>query len=244
MFNKKHRNKIIIYITTILLITVIVLTRSGNVIKDAFNMFEEKIFFVKEKNIIIKDSAIDAYINTLKEEINELKGLNKIGYDDYKCINASVIYRDPSYWYDTLTINKGIKDGINKGNMVVTDSGLIGSIKESLDNTSVIHLLTNSNSKNKITVGIKYENNMIYGLISDYDLSKDEITVSQITSDIKYQDNMDVITTGFTNTFIEGILVGNVKRIEDDSNGLSKNAVVKPSADFNNIKYVCVMVNK
>jgi rod shape-determining protein MreC len=242
MFHKNKRNKIIIYILTVVLIIIIILTSSGNVLKDFFNVFGEKIYFVKDNNT--KDSFSNVYNDTLEKQIEELKKLNSISIDNYKCIYSSVIYRDPSYWYNTLTINKGLKDGIKDGYMVLTTSGLIGIIKQSLNNTSNIYLLTNVDSRKKITVGIKYKDNIVYGIISNYDFRTNELIISEITSDIIYEKNMSVVTTGFTNTFKEGMLIGNVKKIEEDNNGLSKKVIVTPSANFNNINYVCVMVKK
>ena len=74
-----------------------------------------------------------------------------------------------------------------------------------------------------------------------YNKYKNELVVSELTTDIKYNDELNVITTNFTNSFKEGIIIGKVKKIEDDTNGLSKNAIITPILNYNDIKYVCVV---
>lgn len=242
---KKIKDEVLIYILLIMLVLVFILTGLSKTMKDFFNVIGEKIYLVKDKNIIIKDDVTKDYINDLESEIKELKSIMKVdNSNEYRCINASVIYREPTYWYNNLTINKGKNDGIKENDMVIDKNGLIGIVGEVLNNSSTITLLTNISNKSKITVGINYEEDIIYGLIGNYDLNKNEIIITEITSDIELTDKMEVYTTSFTNTFKSGISIGKVKEIKEDSKGLSKIAIVKPNADFNNIKYVCVMAEK
>ena len=97
------------------------------------------------------------------------------------------------------------------------------------------------NKDKKITVAISDGETISYGIISSYNKYKNELVVSELTTDIKYNDELNVITTNFTNSFKEGIIIGKVKKIEDDTNGLSKNAIITPILNYNDIKYVCVV---
>ena len=74
---------------------------------------------------------------------------------NYEIYYATVIERNNDYWYDTVTINKGIKDGIEKGMAVVDSYGLVGRITSLSNNTSVVKLITNSNKYNEFSVKIK-----------------------------------------------------------------------------------------
>ena len=107
---------------------------------------------------------------------------------------------------------------------------------------SDVFSLTYVNSKNKTTVAIKYNDEIVYGTISKYDYNKKELIVSEITTNIEYIDNMEVFSLDLNNNNLSGLLIGKVIKIEKDKNNLSKIAVVKPVVDFNSIKYVCVMV--
>ena len=62
-----------------------------------------------------------------------------------------------------------------------------------VEGLSTISLITNINS-NRLTVGITNNEETIYGLISNYDKNKNEITISELTKDINITDELNVIT--------------------------------------------------
>lgn len=220
------------YKILIVLIVLFLLISYKNVLRDNFNMLLG--LFKGNKELVIKDDMTNTYINALENEISNFKKIESMT----NCINGRVIYREPTYWYDTFIINKGALDSISKGDVVINDMGLVGVIKEIYDHTSKVSLITNID--NKITVGITNKEKTIYGIISKYDKSRNELYISELTSSIEGE---DAVTTSFTDTFKEGILVGKVKRTENNSDGLSKVAIVTPTVDYNNINYVCIVNN-
>lgn len=74
----------------------------------------------------------------MKEENNELKSLLELNKsnNDFSFINASVISRNKSYWFNTLTIDKGKKDGIDLDMVVMNNNGLIGIVSKVTNSTS------------------------------------------------------------------------------------------------------------
>lgn len=239
---KKYEIKkyIFLLILTILLIVIFTSTNMVKNISNLYNIIIENILITKDKNMITDDMT-KTYIKDLEKQNNELKSINGIEKEEYSYVNATVIYRNPMFWYDTLTINKGIKDGVKIGDMVINKFGLIGTVIKVFNDSSLISIITNINKDKKITVAISDGETISYGIISSYNKYKNELVVSELTTDIKYNDELNVITTNFTNSFKEGIIIGKVKKIEDDTNGLSKNAIITPILNYNDIKYVCVV---
>lgn len=239
---KKYEIKkyIFLLILTILLIVIFTSTNIVKNISNLYNIIIENILITKDKNMITDDMT-KTYIKDLEKQNNELKSINGIEKEEYGYVNATVIYRNPMFWYDTLTINKGIKDGVKTGDMVINKFGLIGTVIKVFNDSSLISIITNINKDKKITVAISDGETISYGIISSYNKYKNELVVSELTTDIKYNDELNVITTNFTNSFKEGIIIGKVKKIEDDTNGLSKNAIITPILNYNDIKYVCVV---
>lgn len=231
----RKKNKYIYFF--IILIILFIIFQFKYVLKDSFNMFLETIFLRKDEKLIITDDLTNTYIKELESDIKEYKEISNLN----DCINSTIIYRNPEFWYDELTINKGRVDNIKVGSMVINNEGVIGTISNVYDNTSTISLITNIDKNRKITVGITNKDETIYGLISNYDKNKNEIIISELTKDITITDDLSVITTNFTNTFKEGLIIAKVKYIKDDSNGLSKNVIATPVVDYNDIKYVCVI---
>ncbi len=231
-----RKKLIFIFIFLVFFMSIIILKPT---IKGCFNNIINLININKSNKFIIKDTTTSNYIKLLEKDIKEYKYISNLE----NCISSMVLYRNPSIWYDTLVINKGKNDNINLYDTVINNSGLVGIITEVLDNSATVSLITNIDKFKKITIGITSDDDIIYGLISKYDKFKNEIIVSEITKDIKLNDNIYAMTTNLTNNYKEGMVIGKVINVVNDENGLSKNAIIKPVVDYNNINYVCV-INK
>ncbi len=61
-------------------------------------------------------------------------------------ISAEVIGKDPSQWYKTLVIDKGVSEGITKGLAVVVPEGVVGQVIDASDHYAKVLLIIDSNS--------------------------------------------------------------------------------------------------
>lgn len=215
-------------------------TREYNKLKD-----------VNEENDILETSldridAIETENVELRRQIDALKNELNIDYTltDYEYLNATATSRSVGYWYNTITINKGSYNGIKKDMVVINGKGLIGRVIKTSTFTSDVRLITTSETNNKISVHISNGDNNLYGLINNYDYSKNLLEVEGIsnTKDVDIGDF--VYTSGLGGIFPSGILIGSVSEITTDSYDLAKIIKVKPSADFSNINYVSVLKRK
>lgn len=215
-------------------------TREYNKLKD-----------VNEENDILETSldridAIETENVELRRQIDALKNELNIDYTltDYEYLNATVTSRSVGYWYNTITINKGSYNGVKKDMVVINGKGLIGRVIKTSTFTSDVRLITTSETNNKISVHISNGDNNLYGLINNYDYSKNLLEVEGIsnTKDVDIGDF--VYTSGLGGIFPSGILIGSVSEITTDSYDLAKIIKVKPSADFSNINYVSVLKRK
>ena len=60
----------------------------------------------------------------------------------YHPVSADVILRDPTLWYQTLTVDKGSDDGVSLHDPVVGDGALVGEVTEVSPTVSVVTLIT------------------------------------------------------------------------------------------------------
>lgn len=206
---------------------------------------------VQEENEKLKTSieridAIETENIELRREIEALKEELNIDYvlTDYEYLNATVISRNIGYWYNTLTIDKGSKSGIEEGMVVVNSTGLIGKIIRTTTFTSEVRLITTSDTNNKISVSISNGNNKINGLINRYDYENNLLEVEGISNTEEVNVGDFVYTSGLGGVFPSGILIGTVESITTDEYDLAKIINVKPSADFNDINYVAILKRK
>lgn len=213
-------------------ISVTNLSNYGRVLKENQQLKEE---------LLIKKTEEDKK-NNLKDEIENLKKVMdlKTIYTGYKTTYAKTITRNKMYWYNTITIDKGSKDGIQRNQAVVGLNGLIGIVKDTTKHSSTIKLITNNDPLSKISGMIKIGKETKVGLIEDYEYPY--LKVSMVDSKgIKEGDQF--YSLGLDN-FSKNIYIGTVKKIEKDSFDLSYILYVEPKQDMNDINYVVVLGNK
>ena len=233
-------------------ITVVlkVVSAPFNFVKDKIDeTIEKNNLYEKYKELKNKEEQVDSVISqneNLQDEIDKLKDtleLNTI-LSDKVYLNATVVSRNIGYWYDEITIDKGSKNGIEKGMAVVTPKGLIGQITKVSNYSSTVRLLSNENMSDKISVKINVGDDYVYGLISKYDSKTNTYTVEGISENVDISKDADVVTTGMGTNFPSGLMVGKVKGVTTDNFDLSKVVEVKASVDFDDLDYVTVLKRK
>ena len=215
-------------------------------IKDKLKENKEKNQMYKEyKKLKSKAKKADLYlarIEELENEIDDLKeNLDLETITGYKEINATVVNRNVGSWYNNVTINKGSKSGIKEGMAVITNKGLIGKIINVSNFTSTVKLLATDELSNKISVKIQLDDKSVYGLLTSYDKKKNIYLVEGISDNDEINVGSKVVTTGLSEIFPSGILVGEVKKVTKDKYELAKALEVTPAVDFDDINIVTVL---
>lgn len=192
---------------------------------------DNKSSLLEEENIELKQSL---------EELKKALDLNKL-LTDYEKVNATIINRNIGNWYNTLTIDKGEKNGLKTDEVVITNEGLIGKIIKTSFYTSEVKIITTYDLNNKISVGIRSGNVTTYGLLTGYDINEQKLMVTDIIDNTTIKVGDKVTTSGLSNAYPKGLLIGTVSKIESDEFGISKTIRVQPAVDFNNLRYVTVI---
>lgn len=179
----------------------------------------------------------------LEEEIEQLRkalDLNQT-LTGYEVVNATVINRNRSYWYQTLTIDKGKKAGLADNMVVITKDGLIGKLQKVTNYSSEVKLITANDINNKVSVSIATTDGETDAILSGYNQEEGLVEISSVDSQVPIQVGDVVTTSGLGGMFPRGIYIGTVEKIESDKYGLSKTLGVKTTQNFNNIHYVTVL---
>ena len=224
-------------------------------IKSNINIFYP--YYLLKDVIFFPVNAIEEEINEdklykegiekeLRSELEELKKLNDLisTLTDFNKVSACIIERNRMYWFNTIIINKGSKQGIKENMAVVSGKGLIGKINKVSSTTSEIKLITTNDINNKISVMIKLDNDTIYGILSGYNANDNYLEVTSINKNIDNIENTLVYTSGMGGIFPSGILIGKVKGIKKDKYDVSKIIEVEPLTDFNELRFVNVLIRK
>ena len=183
------------------------------------------------------ESQISGDIEAENQELRELLGLQESFTAGWGTVAAEVISREADNWYEKLTINKGSKDGISENMAVVDQNGLLGKIVNVTENTSEVLLIIDSAG----SLGGMMLNSSIQGVLQGIGGGKGLINMTKLPYNADIQLNDVVITSGVGGVFPAGLLVGTVVKVNSSSDGLSKEAIIQPYADFNDIQFVLVV---
>ena len=83
-------------------------------------------------------------------------------------ISAAVISRKTGSWWRQIILNKGSKDGVEIGSIVIGPGGLLGRVSDTSLFTSSVTLITSPESKLGVWVERIQVNGLLVGLGNDY----------------------------------------------------------------------------
>ena len=209
--------------------------------------------FVKN-NYFIVNEHFDLYEENKKniDEVNYLRGkdlsqkiiiLENIKYkkliDDYfiegKEIVAKVLIDKQSPFLRSIIINKGSKNNIELGMVVLDEGYLVGKIVEVNFYTSRVLLISDINSK----IPVSLQPGDIQAIMSGKDKGKGILQYVKDKNLTKINEKIQVLTSGAGGMFKSGIPIGIINTDEDISTNGDK--VVKFHKDFSQLKYVKVV---
>lgn len=154
-------------------------------------------------------------------------------------ISARVISNSVQFRNNYFMIDKGYRSGIQKDMGVVTSNGVVGIIVDVSENFSTGISILHKDAR--ISGRIK-KNNQLVNLSWDglnYRLGD----LQHIPSHINLVPGDTILTSGNSEIFPEGILIGTVEYIDDELENLFKKGKVRYSVDYNQLTYVYVVEN-
>jgi len=178
---------------------------------------------------------LETIVGELKLENTELK--ERISYDttgyepvNYKLLKAQVIGRDPGNFDGFLYIDKGKADSLYINQPVTASNGFVGKVKYVGDFYSIVETIEN----NGIAISAFDAKTGVYGivrkeryLIFDYIKIYDEINIGD-----------SIYTSGMSEIFPPGILIGTVQMIRKTNDLLFKEVRLIPSVKINHIFFI------
>lgn len=196
-------------------------------------IFKDSVYGLMKDNIpAIQDKIQEAETNYYKEEYYELLKISGIDLcDNYSYVLSKVLYHNIYDFYNELTILKGSKDNIHKGDAVINESGLIGVIKKVSNNNSIVTLITSKNSEISVAV------NNSYGILKYID-NKLVITSINNYEDIEIG---DIVYTSGIGFLPKGLKIGEITKVTHNTMGVEKKVVVTSYVDFDNLNYIAVL---
>jgi rod shape-determining protein MreC len=178
-----------------------------------------------------------------KDENERLKGLLGLKESsDYHPIIARVIGRDPSLWFDTITINVGRSSGVDLNMPVVTPGGIVGRVVATSPWTSQVMLITDEKAAAGAVVGQLGQSN---ALGSVKGLGNNGLVDMKYVSGLEKVELGDyVLTTGQDGIYPQGLNVGTVVEKIQGTASSPHIIHIRPSANLEALEHVAVLQYK
>lgn len=227
-FNSYHRAKI--YGLRHALVGGI--TRQYDNLSMYFSLASENKALVEE-NALLYNLLPANYFNPLSEYTPDTTADKR-----YAFIPARVIKNSVNKQYNFITLNVGKNDGVDAGMAVISDKGIVGEVKEATNNfSSVISILNRESFPNAMI-----RRNGYFGPLEWPGRNYRRVVLTQIPGHVDVRIGDTIVTSGFSETYPIGILVGTVESYELEQ-GVSYDITVKLSPDFKNLSNVLVVKN-
>jgi rod shape-determining protein MreC len=178
-----------------------------------------------------------------REAANEnerLKGLlNLKETSGYDLVAARVIARDPSAWFNVITINAGSSSGIELNMPVVTNSGIVGRIVSVGPWTATVMLITDEQAAAGAIVGQLGQSN---ALGSVRGLGQKGLVEMRYVSGLEKVEVGDyVLTTGQDGIYPSGLNVGEVVEVKHGTATQPHTIYIRPGARLDQLEEVAVL---
>lgn len=153
---------------------------------------------------------------------------------NFQPLAARVVGKEPSYWYQTIVVDRGRKDDVLKGMIVLAPEGVVGQIIHTADHYSKV-LLANAPSS---AIDAMIQKNRTRGILKGAGEKGYILHYVPKHADVEVGDH--IVTAGIGGIFPAGIPLGKVSRVFKKKRGMFQEIEVEPNVDFQKLEHVII----
>lgn len=216
----------------------------GDAISDFFGYFYRYDELEAENEALRKElEKFQKLENMFFEAINENEELRKLTgirekHSDFQCELAAVVSAIDIGIHSSFTINKGSLVGIEAGDCVITEAGLVGYIGEVGPNFSTVITVLNIQFQATALNTRTRETLVAQG---NFDFApKGLLKLSWLDNGANILENDTVVTSGSAN-YPPNLTIGTIREFAVEDHGISSYATIEPAVDFTRLTDVFVV---
>ncbi len=212
----------------------------GNFFADVTHLgrTRSEIESLKEANEKLRNSLIIR--KNADAELEQLKSiLDLAGTAQYKVVSAKVIsLGSTSSFTQTISIDVGLNMGVRQNMTVISGLGLVGVVKISYPNHSLVQLTTDP----AFRVGARVAGSQQIGILSGQGTNKAVLQLLDNQTTLKVGDV--ILARGSKNNrpFVPGVPIGAVTSVDNAAGAITQTADVKLYPNFSTLSVVAVVV--
>jgi rod shape-determining protein MreC len=174
------------------------------------------------------------------ERLKTLLNLNETS--DIKNIPARVIARDPSVWFNTITINRGTSSGIAVNMPVISGGGIVGRVITVSPWASQVMLITDEKAGAGAVVGQLGQSGALGSIRGRADLGVALIEMRYVSGLEKVEVGDYVMTTGQDGIYPPGLNIGRVVDVKSGTATTAHQILIQPGAQLDHLEEVAVLL--
>jgi rod shape-determining protein MreC len=191
---------------------------------------------LKRKQVEISQALLQA--QQMAEENERLRKLlgarDRIGN---RAVVGAVLYESRDRFSHKIVLHLGLEDGVQTGNPVIDDAGVVGQVTRAFRNTAEVTLLTDKDQ----SIPIQIVRNGLRGIaFGGVDPGTLDLRFMAANADVE---NGDIaVTSGLDGVYPEGLPVGRVDLVERAAKDQFARIVLKPTAGVENHTHLLVLL--
>ena len=210
-------------------------------------------------NYVLRYDEMQSELDELRTQVAEMEEAARQGQDalrendqlrellnlqerrrDFVFENVRITAPATSNWASTLTISKGRNFGIEAGDCVVTETGvLVGVVSVVSTNSAVVSTLINTDIDMGGMVARTYSAGILEG---DFTLMEEgKLKLSYLPDSAQLVAGDEVLTSGKGGIYPSGLVVGQIESVFNDPSGKTRYAVILPEVDLGSLIEVFVI---
>jgi rod shape-determining protein MreC len=200
---------------------------------DSLVKANEMLYNKLKQDFEMPDTATRIAIDTIRVDSSEK-------YRKYQYMEAKVIGNSVSLPNNYIQLNRGLLQGVQKDLGVIdVNNAVVGTVIDISNNYAVVMSLMHRQSN----ISAKLKKTGEVGNIVWDGKKPNLVLLKDIGKNAKVNKGDTVITSGFSDKFPAGLLVGTIESIVEDKSSNVYNLVIRTAANFYNVQYVYVINN-
>ena len=186
-----------------------------------------------------KQQMAEAQATEENQRLRELLNLSE-KHSDFKYESAKVVSWNASNWNSSFTISKGSDSGLEVGDCVITEYGvLVGTVSETGSNWANVQTVTDLGTSIGVLVGSSEVSAILQG---DYTLMRSQnMKLNYVASTGQIITGDTVVTSGAGGSYPQGLIVGTVSSVHSEASGQNEYAVVAPFTKLEDLTQIFII---
>lgn len=190
-------------------------------------VLEERVGFLAGEVARLKEAEAE------NRQLRALLGLpERLAYGG---VVARVIGRDIQNWNQSVLIDRGGADGVEKEAAVVSAGGLVGKVIEVAPRLSRVLLIIDSSSG----VGGVLQSSRQTGIVEG--TAGGGCIMKYLPRRVEISPGETVVTSGLGGVYPPGLLVGTIAAARPEQDGTYQNSDLEPATSFDRLEWVMVL---